>query len=606
MIAPMSRFSFLVYHKDYQDFLQSMQSLGVLHLIEKQQEVSDEIRQQYDQLKQARQLIKVLGKRLSPDGHPKKDIKGGEEAHAEALGLLDEIEQKTQQLSQMQKEITQIRHWGDFSQQTIEKLKAAGLQLRYYSVSNRKFNPDWLQEYPIEVVSRRAGLTWFVMLVRGGEEYDLDAEEVRPPARPVSALISQRDALRKEVQEMEKALDKLAGNKLEAVKHYFLQLQENIEYKKVEENTQREADDKVMLLEGWVPGERKEDLIAFLEEQKILYVAREPKGEDKPPILLKNKSFSSRFEMLGDLYSLPKYNELDMTPFFAPFYMLFFGFCLGDAGYGILMAAAALLMKKRVQKTLQSVMGLVFYLGLSTFFFGVIGGTFFGIPLYETGLPVYSSLAERFQDRGTDINQLLFYLALVFGGTQILFGLFLKAINEIRQFGWGFALGTLGWIILLCGLLILYLISYLSGVSLAEMSIPLYVLLGISGLLILPLNNLGRNMLLNVGVGLWNTYNMVTGLLGDLLSYIRLFALGISSAIMGFVFNSLAVEMSGSIPVLNILIMIVILVFGHGINIFMSGLGAFVHPLRLTFVEFYKNAGFSGGGKHYKPFRKIT
>lgn len=606
MIAPMSRFSFLVYHRDYQDFLQSMQSLGVLHLIEKQPEVSDEIREQYDQLKQARQLIKVLGKRLPPDASPKKDIKGGEKAHAEAQGLLDEIEQKTQQLSQLQKEIIQIRHWGDFSRQTIDKLKEAGLQLRFYSVSNRKFNPDWLQEYPIEVISHHAGQTWFVMLVGGDEEYDLDAEEVRPPSRPVSELMSQREALRKELQGMEEELDRLAVDKLEAIKQYFLALQEDIAYKKVEENTQREADDKVMLLEGWVPGERKQDLIEFLEEQKILYVAREPNGEDKPPILLKNKSFPSRFEMLGDLYSLPKYNELDLTPFFAPFYMLFFGFCLGDAGYGILMAAAALLMKKRVKKALQSVMGLVFYLGLSTFFFGVIGGTFFGIPLYETGLPVYSSLAETFQERGTDINQLLFYLALVFGGSQILFGLFLKAINEIRQFGWGFALGTLGWIILLCGFLVLYLFSHLSGIPLSELSIPLYVLLGISGLLILPLNNLGRNMLLNVGAGLWNTYNMVTGLLGDLLSYIRLFALGISSAIMGFVFNSLAVEMSGSIPVLNILIMIVILVFGHGINIFMSGLGAFVHPLRLTFVEFYKNAGFSGGGKHYKPFRKIT
>jgi V/A-type H+-transporting ATPase subunit I len=139
-----------------------------------------------------------------------------------------------------------------------------------------------------------------------------------------------------------------------------------------------------------------------------------------------------------------------------------------------------------------------------------------------------------------------------------------------------------------------------------QLNSPLYVLLGISGLLILPLNNLGRNVFMNVGVGLWNTYNMVTGILGDLLSYIRLFALGISSAIMGFVFNSLAVEMSGSIPVLNVIIMVIILVIGHSINIFMSGLGAFVHPLRLTFVEFYKNAGFSGGGKKYEPFRKLT
>jgi V/A-type H+-transporting ATPase subunit I len=98
---------------------------------------------------------------------------------------------------------------------------------------------------------------------------------------------------------------------------------------------------------------------------------------------------------------------------------------------------------------------------------------------------------------------------------------------------------------------------------------------------------------------------MATGLLGDLLSYIRLFALGISSAVMGFVFNDLAMKMSGDIPVLNIIIMLIIMMIGHGINIFMAGLGGFVHPMRLTFVEFYKNAGFEGGGKKYKPFRQV-
>ncbi len=96
---------------------------------------------------------------------------------------------------------------------------------------------------------------------------------------------------------------------------------------------------------------------------------------------------------------------------------------------------------------------------------------------------------------------------------------------------------------------------------------------------------------------------MVTGVLGDLLSYIRLFALGISSAILGFVFNSLALSVSGS--VIGVFFMVIILVIGHSINIFMASLGSFVHPMRLTFVEFYKNAGFEGGGRKYTPFRKL-
>jgi len=310
--------------------------------------------------------------------------------------------------------------------------------------------------------------------------------------------------------------------------------------------------------------------------------------------------------MLGELYSLPKYGELDLTPFFAPFYMIFFGFCLGDAGYGILMAIASLALKSRVPKELKQALGLVFYLGLSTIFFGIIGGTFFGIPLYETSLPVYSTLAADLEARGTDINNLLFYLSLVLGGIQIIFGLFLKAINETRQYGWKLAIGTMGWIVLLVGSVILLLTGQLTAVESAVLRPFWYILLGISGTMILLLNNLTRNVFMNLGVGLWDSYNMVTGILGDLLSYIRLFALGISSAILGFVFNSLAVSMSGNIPVLSILIMVIILVIGHGINLFMSGLGSFVHPMRLTFVEFYKNAGFSGGGKKYNPFKKLT
>jgi len=132
-----------------------------------------------------------------------------------------------------------------------------------------------------------------------------------------------------------------------------------------------------------------------------------------------------------------------------------------------------------------------------------------------------------------------------------------------------------------------------------------YGFFGVGGLMVFVLNNLKRNPLINIGAGLWDAYNMATGVLGDLLSYIRLFALGISSSVMGFVFNDLAINMSGDIPVVSTLIMLLIMVFGHGINIFMGGLGAFVHPMRLTFVEFYKNAGFEGGGKKYKPFKTV-
>jgi len=605
MIAPMSKFSFLVFHQEYNDFLEKVRSLGVVHLIEKQSDVSDEIRDRYDLVKQIQGVAKTLDKREA-GVKESAELSKGKELFEEVQQLLDQLDVKNNQLNHLTKEINQVRHWGDYSQETIARLKENDIHLKFYTVSSRKFDQNWPMQYPVEVLGQFGGLVYFVLVQRGEEEIGIDADEMRPPERPVSELLHYQEMLKKDIKENHASIDRHAAESQNAIRHYGLEIIEGIDYEKALENTQKEADDKVMLLEGWVPAEKSAELVSYLDENNIVYITDKPARDEKVPVLLKNKNFPQKFEMLGELYSLPKYNELDLTPFFAPFYMLFFGFCLGDAGYGLLMVAAALLLKKKVKKQLKNVLSLVFYLGLATILFGIVGGTFFGIPLYETGLPVYSTLAQSFKARDTDINQLLFYLALLFGGMQILFGMFLKARNEVKQFGWGFAIGTIGWITLLIGGIGLFAFSQLTGTPMEQLNIPLYTLLGISGLMILPLNNLGRNIFMNVGVGLWTTYNMVTGILGDLLSYIRLFALGISSAIMGFVFNSLAVEMSGSIPVLNIIIMVIILVIGHGINIFMSGLGAFVHPMRLTFVEFYKNAGFTGGGKQYNPFRKIT
>ena len=129
------------------------------------------------------------------------------------------------------------------------------------------------------------------------------------------------------------------------------------------------------------------------------------------------------------------------------------------------------------------------------------------------------------------------------------------------------------------------------------------VILGVAAAMIFLYNSPGKNIFLNIGLGLWDSYNMATGLLGDVLSYVRLFALGLSGGILAGVFNSLAVGMSPDNVIAGPIVMVLIFVIGHAINIFMNVLGAMVHPMRLTFVEFFKNSGYEGGGKEYKPFK---
>lgn len=607
MIDPMIKYSFLVFHKDYDQFLNDVRELGLLHIIEKNEELNPGIRDKYDQIKQLQSALKFLKKRELENAEKGGTPEQGEQAYQKLSQAQRTMEGIQQEMASLKKEIAYAELWGDFSPETLQKLEAQGIKTRFFTIAARKFNHDWLRQYPIEIISNLFGQTYFVLFDRGekmGE--DFQADEMRPPERPLSVLYRHRDELLDKQKEIDALFDHYAKESIPAIEAYARQIIDTAEYEKVLVNTEHQAEEKVMLLEGWLPLRKQNEMDAYLDQNTVVFVKQRATKNDRVPIALKNNKFVSKFEAIGELYSLPKYGELDLTPYFAPFYMLFFGFCLGDAGYGLLMAIVALIAQRKVNKELRQAMGLVFYLGLATIMFGLLSGTVFGILLYETNMPVYSTIAQNLSEQGTDINKLFFNLSLALGAIQILFGMTLRVTNEIRQYGWKAAISTLGWLILLPGSGILYALGTYADVAASTLKPFWIALFIITGSMILLLNDINRNVFVNIGVGLWNTYNMLTGLLGDLLSYIRLFALSISSAILGFVFNRLAVELSGNIPVLSIIIMVIILVFGHGINLFMSGLGSFVHPLRLTFVEFYKNAGFTGGGKKYEPFRKLS
>ncbi len=604
MIAPMTKYSLLVFHREYSEFLEKLRELGVVHILEKEAEITDEIRDQYQYVDNVDKTLRFLKKRLTESGTSPGEF-DGKLVYEEIIDLQHRIDQNRNKLNSINKEIHELQPWGNFSIETIKKLNDEGIILRFFVSPVKRFNLQWKEQYIIEEISSVGGQVYFVVISRGEEDVNIQAEEISMPSHSLDSVREEKVRIQKEIESIESRFNHLAETALPALEDYKNSLIQELEYNKAVHYTAREAEERLMILEGWVPAESAGSVNRFLDSTGAAYITSEPSQEDKVPIMLKNKGFSSKFEKLGELYSLPNYKELDVTPFFAPFYALFFGFCLGDAGYGILLVAAAIFARRKVQKDLKPLTVLVSYLGIATFIFGIISGVFFGIPLYDTNLPVYRELSVMFEERGTDINMLLFYLAVILGAIQIIFGMILKAINETIQFGWKIAMGTYGWLTLIIGMILVFLVSNITGIPMADLQPLTYTVLIISGIMILLLNNLNRNILANFGLGLWNTYNMATGLLGDLLSYIRLFALGIASAILGFVFNSLALQMSGNIPVISAIIMILILIFGHGINLFMSGLGSFVHPMRLTFVEFYKNAGFTGGGIKYNPFRKI-
>jgi len=439
-----------------------------------------------------------------------------------------------------------------------------------------------------------------VMVERGEQRNQpLDMEgvdEVKIPAKPLSKLLEDIDHIRLEILELKNEISRIAATGTPLLELYARELKSKLSEADAFHQTTIEADGSINLVEGWVPQIRVEELSTYLEAHKILSVSRKPDNDEQVPVLLKNNKFNKVFEFIGSFYDLPNHTELDLTPFFAPFYMMFFGFSLGDAGYGLVLLLIATIMK-RVKPEMRSVMTLAQYLGASTVVFGALTGTLFGINLIEAEIPFLEGVKAYMMDANK-----LFYFALILGAIQILFGMVVKVANICISRGFSYAYSTIGWLILLIGGGAVYGLKELSvlGEEIAG-NIGIGILI-VSGVLILLLNNPRRNIFMNFLVGLWDVYGMSTGLLGDLLSYIRLFALGVSSAILGSVFNTMAMNMKPDNIILGPVVMILILVIGHSITIFMATLGAFVHPIRLTFVEFYKNSGFTGGGKKYVPF----
>ena len=606
MIVKMKKYAFLVYYKDYQHFLESLQEKGVLH-VKDRGAVDIEGGPQRDKLllmNRIQEAIKFLERKID-----KKSISNLVPI-TEGSGLLKEYdnfrhddELLTQSISIAEKEASVLEPWGSFDWPEIDKLNDNGWITSFYSTSARYWNSEWEAKYNAFQIAQNGTNVLFVTLTKEGVDLEIEADKVKLPRKVFKEVREEIEGLQKEKINIDNELRNFASSNLLSLIFYKNQVQQEFDFDKVVLYSDKAAEGKISLLEGFLPVDKEVAFQEFLNNEGVFYEVSKPEMTDKVPVLLKNNWFAKLFEPIGALYTLPNYHELDLTALYAPFYWLFFGFCLGDLGYGLILSIGGFIMSGRVKPSMKGTMRLISFLGLSTILFGVLSGTCFGMNLYEMRLGFYANLDDLLKSKETSVNKLLFNLSLVLGAIQIIYGMFVKAANEIYQNGWRSSISTFGWIIIIFGFAINYAMKKFA-VEPFTITIVFSSIMGIGFLGAFIFNNPNRNIFTNMAFGLWDTYNMATGLMGDLLSYIRLFALAVSSGILGYVFNSLAISMAPDIPVVKYIVIVLILVAGHTINFLMGILGSFVHPMRLTFVEFYKNAGFSGGGKKYAPFKR--
>jgi V/A-type H+-transporting ATPase subunit I len=329
-------------------------------------------------------------------------------------------------------------------------------------------------------------------------------------------------------------------------------------------------------------------------------VTREPLDDEEPPVLIRNNWFIQRIEPLLKLYGNPKYRHLDPSYFFAPFMVLFFGICLSDAGYGLTFYLVAYVIGKKWGDKVEGlplVVKLCKAFAVAAVIVGLMTGSIFG----------YSFENRSWILMDLDVNvgnpMILFYLSLGLGVIHLTLSYLMGILQAIFFHE---KMQKLGLIFVLWGGALLIARNVWFAAPASAMHMPLYYggvgALAIGLLLTLLFASISRNWAVRLGVGLWNIYGL-TGLVGDLLSYARLFGLGIATAAIASVMNQLAnMALSGAGPIIGVPLALIIVLLGHTFNLALSLLGSTVHSARLHFVEAFKSF-FEGGGVEYKPFK---
>ncbi|MCJ7446740.1 MAG: hypothetical protein MUO72_03515 [Bacteroidales bacterium] len=662
MIKEIKKYTFLIHHSDYTNMLNALRTAGVVHIVQKRQlDENSPVKSEQKSLKRYKDAIRQLSA-LVPGVTPADNQMEPVQVLSEFESLLKDIEEARHQIELLKPEAEKSGPWGKFDIDTIKKIEESGWHVSLFTCPEKRFEEKWKEKYALEIIGRKRGRLYFAIIHKDDELNDIEADQEKIPQRTADSVLEEIGLYKKRTEEIRSLIKQNAALWLSSLNKSIIDIINKFEYSEAAEQADKYAEDNLYVLEGWVPVSEEKIIQEILINSDCYSYVSDPGPKEKIPVILRNNRFSKLFEPISNLFALPNYRELDLTPFFAPFFMLFFGFCLGDAGYGLIFIIAGFFIKRKINKKYRPIITLGQYFGIAAIIMGLVSGTFFGMNLIDTGYTVTDQSVVQMKKEGLPENTLsiisqvkdvkfktrqsytdeivkligeddyseykniilrnaesdfsilnsfrpymldslnMFYLALILGALQIIFGMILKIVNITKMSGFKYSLSTLGWVILIITLVIFKGGGKLNLINEEQLK-PLFTgLLITAGVLIFLLNNPGKNLFVRIGMGVWDSYGAITGIFGDLLSYIRLFALGCSSSILGFVFNDISTRLL-SIHYVGWLLFLVLFLVGHTINIALSTLGGFVHPMRLTFVEFYKNAGFTGGGIEYKPFK---
>ena len=626
MIVPMKRLTLVALKADEEAILRALQRAGTVEVISRadvtdEKAVDEHLLAEVQRLESAAQLLKRYGEK--PPMGPKPEM-SAEELFAsvpEAAELLERTEELDKALAAVRAEI-------DRNESMIETLL------------------PWRQlDAPIEMIHATRNVRYAVGFLPLGAVEQLEeagfAVEAFPGAREAAVLVAASASEAEEMQRVLKELDfaeftfpAITGTPLENIRARQAEiaslreqeaetvaaleavakrrslLLEGLDAATIERDRALsmaavEKTNAAFILEGWVRADEEEkaqNAVAGAAEV-FSFETRDPLEEETPPSAMKNKKLIEPFESIVTMYAYPSYRGVDATAVMAPFYFLFFGMMLSDSGYGLALFIGGLLFSKfmKPQGGMAKLARVITFGGLSALICGPFIGTFFGLAWNDI---FHTDIFPLLFDPMVDVMPMML-LSCGLGLVHMFTGIIVKMYMCFRDGDPQSAIfDQLSWILLLTGLILLF-----AAPALKTVAIVLTALGG--GMLLLFSGRSKKNPFMRIGSGLGALYN-ITGYLSDILSYVRIFALGLVSGAMGMVFNligGMVYDALGGLGVVGAILGCIlagaVLLVLHVFSLFINTLGAYAHCARLQFIEFFGKF-YEADGHEFKPLRFNT
>lgn len=605
MIAPMKRAFVMVVEAEKRNAVRELRKLGLMHLepLQGRGETYEELVTERNRLEKAYFLLLDHKVAQSTEAFTSREAIDFAD---QVLDLHDAIAATRNQIAELTNEIERVSAWGDFQPELLRELAGAGVPLRMVELPVKQL-ARWPEDYHYLPVATHKGRVKLLVLAGQGSELPAEALEFRPAESSLGSMLADRAGLQARLSEQLGAV-KVQAARSQAIKPVLAKLDRDIAFETL--HSGMAVDGAVAWFSGWVPAK---DQVALQDLAKKLnwgLILDDPRDDENPPTKVENPAAVRMVQPVFDfLGTVPNYREYDISGLFLLFFAFFFAMIFGDGGYGALLFVAGLFVAAKLRiggKKVPDAVNLLLFLSGATVVWGVITATWFGLPpeslppvLRRIAIPWLSSENPMADD---NVKVLCFCIGLVQLGIAHLKN-FVRDWPSPRLLAQVGQLGMVGGIFFLVLNLVISAERY--GVPMAA-----FYAIGIGFVLnfIFAAYDDRKGFFGGIAAGILHSLaNIVSVFLGvvnifaDIVSYIRLWAVGLAGLAISQTVNNMAGPMLGSLILFAAGVLL--LVFGHGLNLIMALLSVIVHGVRLNMLEFSGHLGMEWSGYKYEPFR---